>query len=231
MTQPAASGGVLTPFHPVVAEYFELADVFTAQVDRYLRLLSQLSATGADGAKTVAVTLNSKGGVEDVWLQPGCKHLGAEVISERLNEALQKAAGALEKAKAGIDADHSRELAVLKERNDYLSALIGAGPLPAVDEPDEPDVCASLSMPAVTVSDPAGSIFVTMRSGNATQIVITPVALNAVEADLVAGIVEVARCSYARSRAMRADRLVAEVVALGGSEDECRRYLPSGNAA
>jgi hypothetical protein len=75
------------------------------------------------------------------------------------------------------------------------------------------------------VSNPACSIFVTTRNGSATQIAITQAALKVPETDLASEIVEVASFSYARDRAARADRLVAEVVALGGAEDECRQRL------
>jgi DNA-binding protein YbaB len=129
---------VSTPFplHPVVTEYLNLADARIAQVDHYLHLLSTLTTTGTDETKTVSVTLNPHGAVEDVWMQPGCKRLGADVINERLNEALQKASTTLESAKAGIDGDYSRELAALQARSDYLDTLIAAGPLaPAPEAP------------------------------------------------------------------------------------------------
>lgn len=130
----------LFPLHPVVTEYLNLADTVTAQFDHYLHLLSTLTATGADETKTVTVTLDPKGAIKDVWIQPGCKRLGADVINERLNEALQKAATTLENAKANIDGDHSRELTALKARNDYLNKLIEAGPLAPVSEVSPPPV-------------------------------------------------------------------------------------------
>jgi hypothetical protein len=88
-----------------------------------------------------------------------------------------------------------------------------------------PDASSPTEIPAVTVSNPARSISVTTRNGYADKIAITPAALNATEAELAAHIVEVARFSYARDQANRADRLVAESVAAGDNENDCRRYL------
>lgn len=80
-------------------------------------------------------------------------------------------------------------------------------------------------IPEVTVFNPARSIFVTTRNSYAIKIAITPAALNVTEAELAVKIVEVARFSYARDQATRADRLVAQAVAAGDNETECRRYL------
>jgi hypothetical protein len=208
---------------PVVTQWLNLAGAGIAQVGHYLNLLSQLSITGTDETETVSVTLKPNGGVEDVCFQPGCKQLGAGIINERLNRALQTSTAALEAAKAEIGEAHIRELTALMARNDYLDTAIGAGrPLTSAAEQSVPALCAS----TVTTANPAYSIFVTTRNGSVAQIAITPAALRAgPEADLAAEIVEVARFSYARDRAARADRLVAKVVALGGTEDECRQRL------
>jgi DNA-binding protein YbaB len=210
----------------VVTEYLNLGGAVTAQFDHYLHRLSRLSATATDETKTVAVTVNSNGGIEDVWLQPGIKQLDADAISEHLNEALQKAAAAIATTREAIDADYSRALAPLQARSDDLNALIDTDQLTSfAPDTNAPDTGLPTNAPAVAVSDPARSIFVTTRNGHAIKVTITPAALNRTKAELAASIVEVARFSYARDRAVRAEFFVAQAVALGDKENECRRCL------
>jgi DNA-binding protein YbaB len=116
----------------VVAEYLDLGAAVTAQFDRYLHLLSQLTTTAVDETQTVAVTLNSNGDIDNVRVRPDARFLDGEIVNARLNEALRKATAILENAKAEIAADYSRELAVLHARSDSLNVLIDAGPLACI---------------------------------------------------------------------------------------------------
>jgi hypothetical protein len=177
---------------PAVTEYLGLADAVTAQFAHYLHVLSQLTATAADETNTATITLNHNGRIEDVWMQPGCKHLGAGIISQRLNEALQTACISLEDAKADIDADHSRKLAALQAR-------IDTGSFAPVPTTVAPDTRLSTRASIVTVSDPAHTVFVTTQDGHPTEITVTAAELDkSTEAELAAKIVAVARFSRRR---------------------------------
>jgi hypothetical protein len=214
--------------HPVVTECLNLAHTVNDKLDHFLHLLSRLTTIATDETRTVAVTLNPNGAIDDVWIQPGIKRLGADIISERLNEALQTAAAALENVKADVNADHSRELAALQARADYLNTLIDAGSLASVraTSAQNRDTRSPTQAPAVTVSDPGNTIAVTTCNRYVTTITVTAAALvEGSEAELAAKVVEVAGFSYARDQAASADRLVAEAVALGNNEVECRHYL------
>lgn len=89
-----------------------------------------------------------------------------------------------------------------------------------------PDDSVPMLDPPVTVSNPSRSISVQTTQGFATHVNLTPAALSGVtEAELAAEIVDVARFSRARDMANRADRMVAERVADGDNEEECRVTL------
>jgi hypothetical protein len=212
----------------VVTECLNLAHTVNGKLDHFLRLLSQLTTIATDETETVAVTLNPNGAIDDVWIQPGIKRLGADIINERLNEALQMAAATLENVKADVDADHSRELSALQARADYLNTLIDIGAFASVRATSalNRDTSSPTQAPAVTVSDPGHTIAVTTCNGYVIKVTVTAAALvEGSEAELAAKVVEVAGFSYARDRAACADRLVAEAVALGDNEVECRHYL------
>ena len=131
------------PPHPVVTEYLNLADAVTAEFDHYIHLLSTLTTTASDDTNTVAVTIDPNGAITDIWIKPGAKHLGAETINKRLNQALNKATTTVTDAKAAIDADHDHEMAAFRTRNNYLSTLIDAGPL-ASPPPEPPPTTAPI---------------------------------------------------------------------------------------
>lgn len=97
-----------------MAQYLDLADTITAQFAHYLHLSSQLIATAADEANTVAIPLDSNGRITDMWIQPGCK------LSRRHN------------TKTDIDAGHTRKPAALQARNSRFISQIDAGPLTPV---------------------------------------------------------------------------------------------------
>jgi DNA-binding protein YbaB len=136
-----------------MAQYLDLADTITAQFAHYLHLSSQLTATAADETNTVTITLDSNGRITNVWIQPGCKRLGATTINQRLNNALQKACTTLENTKTNIDADHTRKLTALQARNGHYIHQNDAGPLTPVPAPPPPhDTRLSTKTPTITVT-------------------------------------------------------------------------------
>jgi ESX secretion-associated protein EspL len=154
-----------------MAQYLDLADTITAQFAHYLHLSSQLTATAADETNTVTITLDSNGRITNVWIQPGCKRLGATTINQRLSNALQKACITLENTKTNIDADHTRKLAALQARNGRFIHQIDAGPLTSVPATPPPSHDTRLSTEAPTITVTSAALHENTETELATKIV------------------------------------------------------------
>lgn len=98
--------------HPEVAAVLRQAKRLQSLMDEQLDKMANETFTASDDTETVEVTLNGHHLLTDVYIQDGLLRLGAEVVEQRVNEALQKAN---EAASASIDADRERIDAVVAE--------------------------------------------------------------------------------------------------------------------
>ena len=98
--------------HPEVAAVLRQAKRLQSLMDEQLDKMANETFTASDETETVEVTLNGHHLLKDVHIQDGLLRLGAEVVEQRVNEALQKAN---EAASASIDADRERIDAVVAE--------------------------------------------------------------------------------------------------------------------
>ena len=98
--------------HPEVATVLRQAKRLQSLMDEQLDKMANETFTASDETETVEVTLNGHHLLTDVYIQDGLLRLGAEVVEQRVNEALQKAN---EAASASIDADRERIDAVVAE--------------------------------------------------------------------------------------------------------------------
>ena len=98
--------------HPEVAAVLRHAKRLQSLMDEQLDKMANETFTASDETETVEVTLNGHHLLTDVYIQDGLLRLGAEVVEQRVNEALQKAN---EAASASIDADRERIDAVVAE--------------------------------------------------------------------------------------------------------------------
>ena len=98
--------------HPEVAAVLRQAKRLQSLMDEQLDKMANETFTASDETETVEVTLNGHHLLTDVYIQDGLLRLGAEVVEQRVNEALQKAN---EAASASIDADRERIDAVVAE--------------------------------------------------------------------------------------------------------------------
>jgi DNA-binding protein YbaB len=77
--------------HPEVAAVLRQAQRLQTLMDDQLTKMNNETFTAADESDTVEVTLNGHHWLTDVYIEAGLLRLGAEVVQERVNEALQKA--------------------------------------------------------------------------------------------------------------------------------------------
>jgi DNA-binding protein YbaB len=103
---------VTDDMHPEVAAVLKQARRLQSLMDEQLDKMASESFTASDEGETVEVTLNGHHWLKDVYIQDGLLRLGAEVVEQRVNEALQKASA---DATASIDADRERLDAVVAE--------------------------------------------------------------------------------------------------------------------
>ncbi|MGE0218530.1 YbaB/EbfC family nucleoid-associated protein [Mycolicibacterium sp.] len=98
--------------HPEVAAVLRQARRLQTLMDEQLDKMANESFTASDDTDTVEVTLDGHHWLKDVYIQDGLLRLGAEVVEQRVNEALQKASA---QASASIDTDRERIDAVVAE--------------------------------------------------------------------------------------------------------------------
>lgn len=91
--------------HPQVAAVLQQAQRLTSIMDEQLYKMKSEKFTATDESKTVEVTLNGHQWLTDVFINDGLLRLGAQVVAQRLNEALQNATT---QASASIEADWER---------------------------------------------------------------------------------------------------------------------------
>lgn len=103
---------MIDDMHPEVAAVLRQAKRLQSLMDEQLDKMANETFTASDETETVEVTLNGHHLLTDVYIQDGLLRLGAEVVEQRVNEALQKAN---EAASASIDADRERIDAVVAE--------------------------------------------------------------------------------------------------------------------
>ncbi|MBS4728039.1 YbaB/EbfC family nucleoid-associated protein [Mycobacterium sp. SM1] len=98
--------------HPQVAAVLRQAERLQSLMDDQLHKMNTQTFTATDESKTVEVTVNGRHWLTDVFINDGLLRLGADVVEQRLNEALQKASAA---ATASLRADRERLNAVIAE--------------------------------------------------------------------------------------------------------------------
>ncbi|OKH68262.1 YbaB/EbfC family nucleoid-associated protein [Mycolicibacterium mageritense] len=91
--------------HPQVAAVLRQAQRLQSAMDDQLHKMSTESFTASDATNTVEVTVNGHHQLKSVYIEDGLLRLGAQTVTQRLNEALQKATTA---ATASIEVDRER---------------------------------------------------------------------------------------------------------------------------
>jgi DNA-binding protein YbaB len=91
--------------HPEVAAVLRQAQRLQSLMDDQLTKMNSETFTAADESDTVEVTLNGHHWLTDVYIEDGLLRLGADVVQDRVNEAVQKAS-----AKAALSIAADREL-------------------------------------------------------------------------------------------------------------------------
>jgi len=113
---------VTEEMHPHVAAVLNQAQRLQSVMDDQLYKMQNETFTATDESKTVEVTINGHHWLTDVYIKDGLLRLGADIVEQRINEALQKATG---QATASSRADQERINAVLAEITDELGGLAG----------------------------------------------------------------------------------------------------------
>jgi DNA-binding protein YbaB len=103
---------VTDEMHPQVAAVLQQAQRLQSIVDDQLHKMSTETFTATDEAKTVEVTLNGHHYLTAAFISEGLLRLGASVVEQRINEALQNATAA---ATRSIEADRERIDAAVAE--------------------------------------------------------------------------------------------------------------------
>ena len=98
--------------HPQVAAVLNQAQRLQSIVDDQLHKMNTETFTATDEAKTVEVTLNGHHHLTAVFIADGLLRMGARVVEQRFNEALQNATAA---ATQSIEADRERIDAAVAE--------------------------------------------------------------------------------------------------------------------
>lgn len=101
--------------HPEVAAVLRQAQRLQSLMDEQLHKMANETFTASDETDTVEVTLDGHHNLKSVFIEDGLLRLGAQVVEQRLNEALQKATAL---ASASVEAD--------RERIDEVAAQITA---------------------------------------------------------------------------------------------------------
>ncbi|WP_307864114.1 YbaB/EbfC family nucleoid-associated protein [Mycolicibacterium fortuitum] len=91
--------------HPEVAAVLHQAQRLQSLMDDQLHKMANESFTASDETDTVDVTLDGHHNLKSVYIEDGLLRLGAQVVEQRINEALQKATAL---ASASIEADRER---------------------------------------------------------------------------------------------------------------------------
>jgi DNA-binding protein YbaB len=108
--------------HPQVAEALRQAQQFQSILDDHLHHTEAETFTATDEARTVEVTMNAHRVLVGLFIEPGLLRLGAEVVEERINEALRNAETAVT---AAGDAEEERLIASLADITGSLNNLFG----------------------------------------------------------------------------------------------------------
>lgn len=108
--------------HPQAAEVLQHLQRFTSTLDEQLHRSKAQTFTGADEAKTVAVTIDGRHVLTGLYIEEGLLRLGAEAVEMRINEALQVAQTA---ASAAVEMQHEQLLASLVGVTDSLKECLG----------------------------------------------------------------------------------------------------------
>ena len=98
--------------HPEVAAVLQQAQQLQSIMDEQLHKMNNQTFTATDESETVEVTLNGHHHVTGAFIEDGLLRLGAEMVEQRLNEALQNATAA---ATASIEEDRQRIDAAVAE--------------------------------------------------------------------------------------------------------------------
>ncbi|MEV0671236.1 YbaB/EbfC family nucleoid-associated protein [Mycobacterium sp. NPDC050441] len=91
--------------HPEVAAVLRQAQRLQSLMDDQLHKMANETFTASDETDTVDVTLDGHHNLKSIFIEDGLLRLGAQVVQQRLNEALQKATAL---ASASIEADRER---------------------------------------------------------------------------------------------------------------------------
>jgi DNA-binding protein YbaB len=110
---------VTDEMHPQVAAVLEQAQRLQSIVDDQLHKMNTESFTATDEAKTVEVTLNGHHFLISTFISEGLLRLGAHVVEQRINEALQNATAA---ATQSIEADRERIDAAVAEITENMQS-------------------------------------------------------------------------------------------------------------
>jgi DNA-binding protein YbaB len=103
---------VTDEMHPQVAAVLKQAQRLQSIVDDQLHKMNTETFTATDEAKTVEVTLNGHHALTAVFISDGLLRLGARVVQDRVQEALQNATAA---ATQSIETDRERIDAAVAE--------------------------------------------------------------------------------------------------------------------
>ena len=98
--------------HPEVAAVLRQAQRLQSLMDEQLAKMNTETFTATDESETVEVTLNGHHWLTDVFIEDGVLRLGAEVVENRVNEALRKASA---RAAESITTDRERLDAAIAE--------------------------------------------------------------------------------------------------------------------
>lgn len=101
--------------HPQVAAVLRQAQQLQSIMDDQLHKMKTETFSATDESETVEVTLDGHHRLAGVFIEDGLLRLGAGAVSQRLNEALQKAT---EAATESIEADREHIDALVRELTD-----------------------------------------------------------------------------------------------------------------
>lgn len=107
-----------------VADVLRHAQHIQSAMDEQLYQLNTNSFRGTDDSKTVAVTIDGRQRLTDLFIQDGLLRLGAETVAQRVNEAIGNAQAT---ATAADEAEQQRFFALMDDAAGSLKGILGFG--------------------------------------------------------------------------------------------------------
>lgn len=108
--------------HPQVAEILQQVGRFSSALTEQMHRTNTSTFTATDAANSVEATVNGRSWLTGLHIEEGLLRLGAEVVAQRVNEAVRNAEAA---ATASVEAEQEQLMAVLSDIAGDLQSGLG----------------------------------------------------------------------------------------------------------